>query len=159
MKSLKLNFLRYITRFIMFINYIMTIDIIFQYKRNFLELHSIIYFLNPFFYFEVFNNVITPDYSSSSSHFNTQINTNLMEHSKYEKDQISLLFLKYFKVKVHEPGFFNDYFLFRIFFLVFIFFCFIINMIKYKKSIMNILRTISSFFIFLFFNLLFKFFL
>ena len=44
MKSLKLNFLRYITRFIMFINYIMTIDIIFQYKRNFLELHSIIYF-------------------------------------------------------------------------------------------------------------------
>ncbi len=152
MKSLKLNFLRYITRFIMFINYIMTIDIIFQYKRNFLELHSIIYFLNPLFYFEVLNNVITPNYSSSSSHLNTQINTNLMEHSKYEKDQISLLFLKYFNVKVHEPGFFDDYFLFRIFFLVFIFFCFVINMIKYEKSIMNILRTITSFFIFLFFQ-------
>ncbi len=55
-------------------------------------------------------------------------------------------------LKFMNQGFFDDYFLFRIFFLVFIFFCFVINMIKYEKSIMNILRTITSFFIFLFFQ-------
>ena len=151
MRALKYNFLLYISRFIKFLNYIMIIDIIFQYKRNFIGLHSFIYFLNPLFYFEILNNVLIPNLKSSS-HYNINTNTNIMEKIKYSKDQISLLFTKYFKVEVHDPGYFSNYFLFRIFFLIGIIFCFIINMLHYNHSFINLLRNICGFIIFLVFQ-------
>ena len=151
MRALKYNFLLYISRFIKFLNYIMIIDIIFQYKRNFIGIHSFIYFLNPLFYFEILNNVLIPNLKSSS-HYNINTNTNIMEKIKYSKDQISLLFTKYFKVEVHDPGYFSNYFLFRIFFLIGIIFCFIINMLHYNHSFINLLRNICGFIIFLVFQ-------
>ena len=150
-RSLKLNFLLYITNIIFFLNNIMTIDIIFDYKRNFIGLHSVIYFLNPLFYFEVLNNLMISDYSTSSN-LSSISQSNLMEPSKYEKDQISLLFNKYLNVKVHEPGYFDSYLIFRALFLVLITVSFMINMINFNHSIINFFRNILSFIIFLIFQ-------
>ena len=148
-KFLVFNF---ISKLITFVNNIMIMDIIFQYKRNFLGLHSFIYFLNPFFYFEILNNLIIPDYSNSSN-FNKNSTSNLMDKSKYEKDQISLMFNKYFNIEVHEPGYFRSYFFFRILFLLGIIFCFCINMINYyNNSFLKLLRNISCVIIYLIFQ-------
>ena len=142
----------YITKIITFINNIMIMDIIFQYKRNFFALHSFIYFLNPFFYFETLNNLFIPDYSNSS-HNNKNNTFTLMDKSKYEKDQISLLFNKYFNIEVHEPGYFRSYYFFRILFLFIIIFCFFINMIYYyNNSLFKLVRNISCVIIYLVFQ-------
>ena len=150
-RALKLNFLLYISNIIFFLNNIMTIDIIFEYKRNFIGIHSMIYFLNPLFYFEVLNNLLISDYSSSSN-LSSESQSNLMDPSKYEKDQISLLFNKYLNIKVHEPGYFSSYLIFRALFLLLIIVSFIINMININHSIINLLRNILTFFIFLIFQ-------
>ena len=110
-----------------------------------------IYFLNPLFYFEVLNNLLISDYSSSSN-LSSESQSNLMDPSKYEKDQISLLFNKYLNIKVHEPGYFSSYLIFRALFLVLIIVSFIINMININHSIINLLRNILTFFIFLIFQ-------
>ena len=142
----------YISKIINFINNIMIMDIIFQYKRNFFGLHSFIYFLNPFFYFEALNNLFIPKYSNSlnGNKDNTFI---LMDKSKYEKDQISLLINKYFNIEVYEPGYFRSYYFLRIFFLFIIILCFFINMIyNYNNSFLKLLRNISCVIIYLFFQ-------
>ena len=76
-----------------------------------------------------------------------------MDKSKYEKDQISLMFNKYFNIEVHEPGYFRSYFFFRILFLLGIIFCFCINMINYyNNSFLKLLRNISCVIIYLIFQ-------
>ena len=118
---------------------IIIVDIIFNYKRTFINLYYPIYFLSPFFYFEYINNkLINNKYS-------------VMQESRYERDQISKILIKYFNTNVYEQIYFKDLKYVTMIFIGIYFIFLIILTIKSNKNVYNIMKKISNIFIYIFF--------
>ena len=88
-KCVKIHFFEFISNFLFFLNSILIIDIIFNYKRNFLSYHYPIYLINPTFYYETFLNYLVKNSSLNSINSNIELTTFEMNETRYGDDQIS----------------------------------------------------------------------
>ena len=118
---------------------IVLVDIIFNYKRTFINIYYPVYFLSPIFYFEYFNNKLIKNKYS------------LMLETRYERDQISKILIKYFHTKVYEQIHFKDLKYASMIFIGFIYIFLLILNLKSKKNVLNIMKKIANIYLYLFF--------
>ena len=151
-KCVKMHFFEFISNFIFFLNSILVIDIIFNYKRNFLSYHYPVYLINPTFYYETFLNYIVKNSSLNSINSNIELTTFEMNNTRYGTDQISLIMIKYFKFQIYEPLVFNELLLARIVIILVICFLFIIQLRSIETKINNFLQNSCSIIIYFIFQ-------
>ena len=98
---------------------IIFIDIIFKFKRKFINLYFCFYFLSPTFYYEILN-----------SKFGNNTNSNPLNNTYYEDDQIYLIQEKYLKIApISQVNFINNKIL-KSCVLIFIILLFAIQLLK-----------------------------
>ena len=111
---------------------IIIIDIIFQFKRKFINLYFPLYFISPTFYFETLN-----------SKYGNNSDVNVLDNTYIEKDQIYRIHSKYLKIKpIHQLNFLN-YRIFSVCFLIMLIILFLIHFIKYNNYVLNLCKKIS----------------
>ena len=116
------------------------IDIIFNFKRNFINIHFFFYFASPLFYFEILNSYLCK-------------NENELDKEYYKDDQIFLIQKKYLNIKPIEQFYFHSFNSLKVIILAIIFILFFVNIfIKNNKSVKYI-QIISSNIIFIIFKL------
>ena len=87
--SLKSLFFNFLSSIFEYANLIVVIDIVFNYKREFLNLTYPVYFISPIFYLEFFlNNLVKNSDLGSVCH--------LLNEEYYKRDQINRLIQKFF---------------------------------------------------------------
>ena len=138
--TLIFNKYQYIFHFIEMINSLMIMDIIFYYKRNFINYSTYLYFLNPIFYIEFLNN----NFVSS--------NTTSLDESFYNNDQLSLFIIKIFNIKIYDQIYFWNYYIFKIAFIIISFIFFIIQSFNYENSTFKIIKKIIAIIIYIFYK-------
>ena len=151
-KCVKIHFFEFISNFLFFLNSILIIDIIFNYKRNFLSYHYPIYLINPTFYYETFLNYLVKNSSLNSINSNIELTTFEMNETRYGDDQISLIIKKYFKINIYEPLVFNELLLTRIIIILIIIFLFLIQLRPKENKINNFIKKICSIIIYFIFE-------
>jgi len=151
-RCVKIHFFEFISNFIFFLNSILVIDIIFNYKRNFLSYHYPIYLINPTFYYETFLNYIVKNSSLNSINSNIELATFEMNETRYGTDQISLIMIKYFNFQIYEPLVFNELLLVRIIIILVIIFLFIIQLRTIETKINNFIQKSCSIIIYFIFE-------
>jgi len=125
-------------KFFEIIEKIIIIDIIFSFKRKFINLYFPLYFCSPTFYFEALN-----------SKFGNNTSSNILNSSYIENDQIYKIHYKYLKIKpIHQINFFN-YRLIATLILIFIIILFLIQLITTGNYILNLVKNISEIIIYL----------
>ena len=139
--SLKFSFFKNICNIIEMINYVIVIDIIFNYKRDFINYLSILYFINPIIYIELLNIYLIK--------LKIKKNQNLsiieLEKNIYKKDQISLLVKKFFKLTLYDQIYYNDYILLKIIIIVLTYIIYYILVIKNNCNIIIIIKKVFSY--------------
>jgi hypothetical protein len=80
-----------------FCDKLVIIDVIFNYKRNFINIYFFFYFASPLFYFEILNSYLSKD-------------NNEMDKETYKNDQIYLIQKKYFNINPIEQYYFKSFY-------------------------------------------------
>ena len=117
---------------------IIFIDIIFKFKRIFINLYFCFYFLSPTFYYEILN-----------SKFGN--NSNILNNTYYETDQIYLIQKKYLKIEPISQVNFKNNKIIKICVLIFIIFLFAIQLLKEFYHFISIIKKISIYLLYFFF--------
>ena len=151
-KCVKIHFFEFISNFFFFLNSIVIIDIIFNYKRNFLSFHYPIYLINPTLYYETFLNYLVKNSSLNSINSNIELKTFEINETRYGDDQISLIIKNYFKITLYEPLVFNELLLLRIIIILIIIFLFLIQLRPKENKINNLMKKICSIIIYFIFE-------
>ena len=129
-----------IFKFFEIIEKIIIIDIIFSFKRKFINLYFPLYFCSPTFYFEAMN-----------SKLGNHTNTNILNSSYIENDQIYKIHDEYLNIKpIHQINFLN-YRILEAACLVFIILLFLMQLITTGNYILNLCKKISEIIIYLIF--------
>lgn len=115
---------------------ILIFDIIFNFRRTFLNIYHYIYFLSPIFYFEVLNTKI-------AKNKNTKLDLNT-----YNKDQIYKMQKKYFNQNPISQLYYRDLKIYGVIYIILILICFSIHLIKSKNYITKILKMLSNIFLY-----------
>ena len=150
-QNINFNNFEIFCNFIDFINNIIVMDIIFNHKRNYINMFSFLYFFNPILYFEIVNNYIIKDKTIQTNN-DTSVLYNYLNYSNYEHDQISLIINKYFKLNIYDQIYYVNYNLLKILIIIsFIFMMFILSL-KIKLSFFKIIQKILSHIIFILFK-------
>ena len=124
-------------------DHIIFIDIIFKFKRNFINLYFCFYFISPTFYYEIINTKLGND-----------SNSNILNISEYENDQINLIQEKYLKIPPISQLNFKQNKIIKIIFLFLIIFLFAIQLIKEFYYFINVIKKIGIYFVyFIFYSL------
>ena len=131
-------------------NYIIVIDIIFNKNRNFINFNSYIYMINPIIYCEYLYNKECNN-KNNTLYFNNTTLITLNEEQK-NKDQISLLLNKIFKIQIYEQNYYNNFYILKYIILIFILFIFIFLSINSSNNIINILKKILVYILFIIFK-------
>ena len=124
-------------------NMIIIIDIVFNYKRNFINITYPFYFLSPVFYLEFFLN-----------HFvkNNSINDICKSLNKedYKNDQIFRIISEYLNAKIYNQNCFENGKLNKAIILIIIIICFSIHIISYDDIIISYIKYFCSLIIYFF---------
>ena len=131
---------QYIFHFLEMINNFLIMDIIFHYKRDFINYSTYLYFLNPIFYIEFLNN----NFVSS--------NKTSLEEDFYKNDQLSLFINRIFNINIYDQIYFWNYYVFKITFIVISFIFFIIQALNYENSLFKIMKKSFAIAIYLFYK-------
>ena len=123
-----------------FCDKLVIIDIIFNNKRNFINIHFFFYFASPLFYFEILNSYLSKD--------NIE-----MEKETYKNDQIYLIQKKYFNINPIEQYYFNSFYKLKIIILATIFLLFFVNIFIKNNKAIKYIQIVSSNIIFVIFKL------
>ena len=119
---------------------IIIIDIIFSFKRKFINLYFPLYFCSPTFYFEALN-----------SKFGNHTNSNILNDTYIETDQIYNIHYKYLKIEpIHQIDFFN-YRILAISCLLLVIILYLIQLITTVNYLLNLCKKISEILIYLIF--------
>ena len=118
-------------------NTILIIDIIFNYKRDFLNIYFFLYYINPTLYFEILNCKLTKN--------GIKVNT-----TRYDNDQIYKIAINTFKITPYEQKSFYNYNIFGLVYLIFICLMFLVHLIKGNKyCCLKVIKKISAYMIYL----------
>ena len=134
--SLNSTLLYFLSYFLNLMNVIVIIDIIFNYKRDFLNVYNFLYFICPIFYFEVLNCVI-----QKSS------NPTIVNSTRYEYDQIYKLGVKTFKITPYEQKNFYDYNYYGLVYLIIICLFYYVHYIKNDNCFFKFLKKLGAYII------------
>ena len=138
--SLKSLFFNFLSSIFEYADLIVVIDIIFNYKREFLNLTYPVYFISPIFYLEFFlNNLVKKSDSDSDTV------CHLLNKEYYKRDQINRLIQKFFTNKIYNQNCFNDTKLLRVIILLILLISLIIHMININNFFFSLLKYILSF--------------
>ncbi len=143
------NFL-FVLNLIDIVNYIIVIDIIFNKNRNFINFNSYIYMINPIIYSEYLYNKECIINNKTLYFKNTTLIT-LNEEQK-NKDQISLLLNKIFKIQILEQNYYNNFYVLKYIILIFFLLVFVILSFNFSNSIINIFKKLLVYILFIFFK-------
>ncbi len=138
--SLKFSLFKNICNIIEMINNVIVIDIIFNYKRDFINYLSILYFINPIFYIEILNIYLI----KLKINKNPSLSMIKLENNIFKNDQISLLIEKFFNLTLYDQIYYNDYILLKISILVITYLIYYILIIKNNHNILLIIKKICS---------------
>ena len=114
---------------------ILIIDIIFNYKRNFLNLYHFFYLGSPLFYFEVFNSYLS--------------RKKYEEYDYPQNDQIYKIQLKYFNVKPIKQKYFKKLYEVEWIMISLIFLLYLSNLIKSNMTFFKYLKKFCSLFLYI----------
>ena len=98
----------YISNIFEMTSYIIVIDIIFNYKRQFMNIYYFLYYISPIFYFEIFNCIIT-----------NKSNPEEIDILRYKYDLIYKLANKFDHIYILKDLLLQDYFYLKIYNLKF----------------------------------------
>ncbi len=118
-----------------FCDIILIIDIIFNYKRNFLNLYHFFYLGSPLFYFEMLNSYLS--------------RKKYEEYDYPQNDQIYKVQLKYFNVKPIKQKYFKKLYEVEWIIITLLFLLFISNLIKSNMTFFKYLKKICSLFLYI----------
>ena len=136
--SLKSLFFNFLSSIFEYANLIVVIDIVFNYKREFLNLTYPVYFISPIFYLEFFlNNLVKNSDLGSVCH--------LLNEEYYKRDQINRLIQKFFTNKIYNQNCFYDTKILRVIILLILLISLIIHMININNFFFSLLKYILSF--------------
>ena len=138
MYSFKSTIFNYISSLFEFANIILVTDIVFNYKRDFINITFPFYFLSPVFYLESILNKLVKDNDLN-------LNCILLDIEDYKNDQINILIHKYFTSNIYSQNCFKDYKLIRIIILILLFASFIIHIIDINNTVLAFFKYIFSF--------------
>ena len=127
----------YISNIFEMTSYIIVIDIIFNYKRQFMNIYYFLYYISPIFYFEIFNCKIT-----------NKSNPEEIDISRYKYDQIYKLANKFDITPIEQKDFYN-YNIICIIIIFFIIFIFSVHLIKIDNFIVRTIKKTSFYIIYL----------
>ena len=135
-----------------FLNWITILDIIFSYKRDFIDFHSYIYFISPIFYLELFYNYIAKipkidDFSKISS----DNLCDFAEKNSYKKDQILKLIEKFFNIKIYNQSCFTKKYILKFSIIIIILFLNFILIINIKLFCFKTIKKYFSIIIYIIF--------
>ena len=146
--SLNSNLLFFISYIFNLMNSILIIDIIFNYKRDFLNVYHFLYFICPVFYFEILNCEIQ-----------NSKNATIVNSTRYKYDQIYKLGVKTFKITPYEQKNFYDYNYYGLFYLIGICLFFLVHYIKNNNCFYKFLKKLGLYVIYLTYDTFFFVFL
>ena len=127
------SFFNYLSELFELSNIIIVIDIVFHYKRNFINITFPIYFLSPVFYLEFFLNHFLKKNSINNIYKS-------LEKEDYKNDQIFLIISKYFKDEIYfQNCFYNDKSL-RLIILILILISFAVHLINIDNLFISYLK-------------------
>lgn len=135
MYSFKSTIFNYISSLFEFANIILVTDIVFNYKRDFINITFPFYFLSPIFYLECILNKLVKDNDLN-------LNCILLDIEDYKNDQINILIHKYFTSNIYSQNCFKDYKLIRIIILILLFASFIIHIIDINNTVLAFFKYI-----------------
>ena len=138
MYSFKSTIFNYISSLFEFGNIILVTDIVFNYKRDFINITFPFYFLSPVFYLESILNKLVKDNDLN-------LNCILLDIEDYKNDQMNILIHKYFTSNIYSQNCFKDYKLIRIIILILLFASFIIHIIDINNTVLAFFKYIFSF--------------
>ena len=130
--SFKNFFFFYISSVLEFSDIFVILDIVFNFKRNFVNISSYLYFMSPIFYYEfLFNKFVN----------NNDINgiCRLLDKDYYQKDQIYLIINKYFKDSIYNQNCYYANFL-KIIIIIILFSTLLIHLINLKNSVLKFMK-------------------
>ena len=137
--------------FVDLINSIIVTDIIFNHKRNYINIFSFLYFFNPILYFEILNNYIIKD-KKIEENYSTTIFYTYLNNSNYKHDQISLIINKYVNLNIYDQTNFVNYNFSKILIIISFFIMIFILSIKINFYFFKIIQKILSYLLFLLFR-------
>ena len=136
--SLKSFFFNFISSVFEYANLIVVIDIVFNYKRDFLNITYPLYFISPIFYFEfLLNNLVKSSDTNSLCH--------LLNEEYYKRDQINRLIDKFFSNEIFNQNCFYNGKILRTIILLILLISLIIHMININNFFFSLLKYILSF--------------
>ena len=142
--SLKFHKYQLLFNFFDMINNIIIIDIIFNYKKNFIDIFSYTYLFNYIFYFELLNNYLIKSNNNSED---------ILSEENYKYDQISLIINKQFNINIYNQYKFKELLVIKIVLIALGYLCFIIMLIDINKNSLFIgIKKICSIFIYIFYK-------
>ena len=143
MHSFKAIIINYFSSLFEFANMMIVIDIVFDHKRDFINITFPIYFLSPIFYLEIILTKLVK---------NNNLNSNciILDFENYKNDQMNRLINKYFSSNIYIQNCFNDNKLIRIIIIVLLLASFIIHMIDINNPVLSFLKYIFSFLMYFF---------
>ena len=137
------SFFNYLSELFELSNIIIVIDIVFHYKRNFINITFPIYFLSPVFYLEFFLNHFVKKNSINNI-------CKSLEKEDYKNDQIFLIISKYFKDEIYfQNCFYNDKSL-RLIILIIILISFVVHLINIDNLFISYVKYFCSIIIYFF---------
>ena len=131
------NLLFFISCIFELTGFIIVIDIIFNYKRDFRNIYYFIYYISPIFYFEILN-----------CKFSNKNNPEEVNPSRYKYDQIYNLAKEFDIIPIEQKDFYN-YNIVCMIIILFIITIFSIHLIRIENFIIRILKKISFYIIYL----------
>ena len=138
--SLKSFFFNFFSSIFEYADLIVVIDIIFNYKREFLNLTYPVYFISPIFYLEFFlNNLVKKSDSDSDTV------CHLLNKEYYKRDQINRLIEKFFTNEIYNQNCFYNEKILRVIILLILLISLIIHMININNFFFSLLKYILSF--------------
>ena len=143
MHSFKSMIFNYLSSLFDYANIIVIIDIVFNYKRDFINITFPIYFISPIFYLECI-------YTKLVNNNNLNSNCISLDFENYRNDQINRLINKYFSSNIYIQNCFNDNKLIRMTILVLLITSFIIHMIDLNNTLLSFFKYIFSFIMYFF---------
>ncbi len=124
-------------------NMIIIIDIIFNYKRNFINITYPLYFLSPVFYLEFFLNHFVK--SNSINDICKSLNK-----EDFKNDQIFQIISEYLNDKIYNQNCFYNGKMMKVIILIIIILCFSIHIITYDDIIISYIKYVCSLIIYIF---------
>ena len=148
---ININYFYLFSKLFQFLNWITILDIIFSSKRDYINFHSYIYFINPNFYLELFYNYISK-IPVEQDFILTDTVCDLIEKDLYKKDQILKLIDKFFNIKIYNQTCFTKNYILKSTIIIIILLLYFILIINIKLFCFKIVKKYSSILIYIIFD-------